>query len=441
MYIDPRTHNTIKNIVIPLVTKGGGIVLTFFLIPMTIKYVSVEKYGIWLTIMSIANWLIYMDIGLGNGLKNKLGEQIALRNFTKAKALVSTTYVALTIIAVIIFVFGQLANFNVDWSQTLKVSESYREELKLVFSVVLSFFCLQLILQILNPVLFANQDIRISSILSFVGTFISFFLIYLLTKQNEEGSLIDLCLTIGISPVIVLITASLIIYNTKYKFIKPELKSIDFKEIKSLMGLGFKFLLIQIGQVLFYNTDNIIIGRVLGMEQVTQYNIAFKYFSIITMTGAIIMNPIWPAFVEARIKNDFNWINKVIKKLQLTACVLVLISIVMVIYSDQFYFFWIGTRVNISPELNIVLAIYVCINIFRTIYCSYINSYSFIGLQVVLILFAGIVNIPLSIYLGKSWGLVGIIASSALLSFVSGCLEYTQYKMIRNNKMFGIWKR
>ena len=71
---DERSKNVNKNSVVIFACKGATMLISFFLLPLTIGYVDSETYGIWVTISSMAAWLHVFDIGMGNGLKNKFVE-------------------------------------------------------------------------------------------------------------------------------------------------------------------------------------------------------------------------------------------------------------------------------------------------------------------------------------------------------------------------------
>ena len=68
---DDRSRNANKNSLIGFVCKGISIIISFFLLPLTIGYVNSDTYGIWVTISSMVAWLSVLDIGMGNGLRNK----------------------------------------------------------------------------------------------------------------------------------------------------------------------------------------------------------------------------------------------------------------------------------------------------------------------------------------------------------------------------------
>ena len=71
---DERSVLVKKNIAGSLIIKGWSCVIQLLLVPLTLKCLSPYEYGVWLTINSILIWIDSFDIGLGNGLRNKLVE-------------------------------------------------------------------------------------------------------------------------------------------------------------------------------------------------------------------------------------------------------------------------------------------------------------------------------------------------------------------------------
>lgn len=115
---DERTVLANKNI---LATGGFKILDTLvylLLVPVTLGYLNVYEYGIWLTINSVLGWINSFDIGLGNGLRNQLAEALAKNDFKKGQALISTTLVILVaimaaLILVVSITFSSLDNYAI----------------------------------------------------------------------------------------------------------------------------------------------------------------------------------------------------------------------------------------------------------------------------------------------------------------------------------------
>ena len=54
-----------------------SVLINFLLVPLTLNYLNPTRYGIWLTLTSVINWVNVLDIGLGTGLRNKFAEALA----------------------------------------------------------------------------------------------------------------------------------------------------------------------------------------------------------------------------------------------------------------------------------------------------------------------------------------------------------------------------
>ena len=67
-----RSDKAKKNIIILFVLHVFNFFSIMALVPVTIDYLGKVEYGIWLTLASILSWLINLDFGIGNGLRNKL---------------------------------------------------------------------------------------------------------------------------------------------------------------------------------------------------------------------------------------------------------------------------------------------------------------------------------------------------------------------------------
>ena len=80
------------------IVKAMSIAIGLAFVPLLLNVLDAERYGIWLTISSIITWFTFFDIGLGNGLRNKLAEAIATGKEELARVYVSTTYAILGIV-------------------------------------------------------------------------------------------------------------------------------------------------------------------------------------------------------------------------------------------------------------------------------------------------------------------------------------------------------
>ena len=74
-----------KNVILTFLVKGASLPVSLILVPLTINYISPLQYGIWLTVSAIVGWMNFFDVGMGNGLKNKLAHSLALNEYDQIK--------------------------------------------------------------------------------------------------------------------------------------------------------------------------------------------------------------------------------------------------------------------------------------------------------------------------------------------------------------------
>ena len=430
-----RSVKAKKNIIASFLIKGISIGVSLFLVPLTIHYLNPSRYGIWLTLSSIVGWFGFFDIGFGNGLRNKFAECVAKGEYDNARKYVSTTYAILSIIiAIIIVIYLSISPF-LNWSKILNTPADMAGELSVLAMIVFLFFCLQFVLQLITTIIIANQQPAKASLFNFFGTLLSLLIIFILTKTTA-GNLIYLGVAFSVTPVLVLTASSIWFYTHEYKMYAPSIKYVDFSFARNLMTLGLKFFAIQIAFVIFYQTDNIIIAQIFGPAEVTPYNIAYKYFGIIPMVFGIIITPFWSAFTEAWSKKDLPWIESIIRKLKRVWLAIFACAIIMVLLSNFFYQLWVGKEIQVSFKMSVVMAIYVVLNTWNSIFSNFLNGVGKIKLQLYLAMIGCVINIPLAVFLGKHLGIYGVILSTTIISSFSAVLLPLEYsKLIKSNTL------
>ena len=112
-----RTLQAQKNIFFSFGLKGVGIMISFLLVPLTLNYLNASEYGVWLTLSSLMTWINHFDIGLGNGLRNKLTKALTLKDFNLGKIYVSTTFAILSVIIIIFIVLFFVINPYIEWNR------------------------------------------------------------------------------------------------------------------------------------------------------------------------------------------------------------------------------------------------------------------------------------------------------------------------------------
>lgn len=437
-----RSNKIKKNITASFLVKGVSIVIGFLMVPLCLNYLDQTRYGIWLTMSSFLGWFSFFEIGLGAGLRNKLAESLAIKDFEKGKIYVSTTYAILSIVIIIVALIFLIANQLLDWTRILNTDQALYNELRILALIVFNFFFLRFILKLIGIILYADQRPALANSLGPIANLISLLIIYILTKTTN-GSLIYLGTTLSIAPVFVMLCTSTVLFSGKYKALAPSFRFIRFRYAKNLLNLGVNFFLIQISGLVMFQTSNIIIAQFFGPAEVTPYNIAYRLFSTMNMVFAIIVMPFWSAFTEAWTVRDIVWIKRSINKLLRIWLMVALAGIVILIFSPFIYKLWVGESICISFPLSALLMIYFALFAFGGVFNMFINGVGKIKLQLYSSIAGALLFLPLSYLFLKiiGMGIEGLVLATIITNFYGPVLAPVQYKKIITAKAYGTWSK
>jgi O-antigen/teichoic acid export membrane protein len=434
---DKRTKNIKLQIYLSFILRGLSIFLSFFVVRVTIGYLGKDLYGIWIVLLSIISWLSLFDIGVGNGLRNKLTIALSNNDLEEARTYISTAYIILSSIAFVLLVLFGCSIYFVNWvsvfNSTLLDIGQYRLMMFLfLFSIVFSF-----VLGLINSILNAYQQTALSNVISILTNLV-FILFLIIFKTFFLSNIIKIVFIYCIA----LIVSHLVFtfyFFTKHKNVLPNFNYFSRSKIKDILSLGGSFFIIQMAVLLIFTVDNYIILQLLGTEQVAIYNIVFKLFSIFTVAFGVIISPLWSAFTEANAKNDFIWMKATIRKLNLLFSVVILGLVLMLFVYQPILDIWLPADNRIVPPFNLILALsmFVVISIWNNIYSFFLNGVGIVKMQITTAVIGALINAPLAVFLVKyiELGLAGVVYSmcaSLILFSVFGPI--VTYKFFKNNR-------
>lgn len=442
MIKNKRSKGILNNIGLSLIGRSISTICTFLIVPITIDYINPTQYGIWLTLSSIIAWVAIFDMGLGQGFRNRFAESMALGDTRLAQEYTSTTYITIGSVVTVIYLILILTNSFIDWSQILKVESSYREELSDVFLIVGFFFCVKMFVGIFCTMLTADQKPGIASIIQALGNVFSLLSIFILTKMTQ-GSLANLALYYSSIPCLTIFLFSLLSFLLvpRYRHLSPKLSYFRFSLIKNILSLGFQFFLINLCMIAVLQLSNIVISREIGPLEVTCYNISHKYFNLLYIAITIVMTPFWSAFTEAYTLKDYNWMKRMIRKLEQVWLGSIAVGLVMLLLAPLAYKIWIDDKITIPLNLDIYMFIYYVLMIIANIYMFLINGIGTIRIQLIIYIIFASISWPILVWSCRTFGLCGILFSPAVLYITQALLGRIQLNKILNNSATGLWKK
>ena len=411
-----RTINVKKNIIYSFILKAFGCILSFLLLPLTVNYLNVTEYGVWVTLFTVMNWVNMLDMGMGLGLRNKLAEAVAKKNFSLAKDYIATGFFSMIVLGLVLFVgfyiFINIVSFHSIYNTVLIAEEKlYYATFWTGFFVIVTF-----VLSIVNHFYYAWQKAAIGSSVNVLHNFIMLVIVYYLTLENEHD-LNYFVFSYGFAAISSRILYILIFFY-KHRYVLPTLANIRIKYIRHICDLGIKFFIIQISSIVMFSAANVLIAQKLGVESVQEYDVTYKIFSIVTLVHSILCAPLWNAYTEAWINKDYKWIKNTIRKLIFFMLPVIIFTIIIAISLNLILKIMIGSIVMADFIMIIGISFNVILCCWMNIWTYFLNGIGLVNMQMFVTVIGSLILIPLSWYLMDIFNSAGMIIASDVCLFL-----------------------
>ncbi|MBK9023500.1 MAG: oligosaccharide flippase family protein [Saprospiraceae bacterium] len=292
-------------------------------------------------------------------------------------------------------------------------------------------------------VLYANHKSGLVEIIQTILAGVNLSVVWTLSFKYKSAMFLVTSIVYSILPLLLLLIINLVCFKTIFEKIKPSLRFVNSKLFNDIMGLGAKFLLLQLAYVVIFSTDNYLIAKFFNVSEVTVYTTHYKLFSIIPVITGIFYNVLWSPITDAMARGDKDWLKLKLKQIKLIMIILFVISLVLLAIGPIFMKYWTLSKVSFSFILSFICAVYVLIMGWNTMFGLFANASSKVKLQVYLSFAAMILNIPICIYLIRETTLgIYSIPIAGIICMLPGVLYYPiQANKIITNTSKGIWNQ
>ena len=391
---------------IGLVARVVSIGLRFMSLPIILRVISPERYGLWLIITSIVGWLSMSDLGIPSALQNRLIDLLGMGEKKRADALLSFGLKLLSTIGVSLFVLGILFLF-VPVDSWFSVDAELAVEFKVAFILCLLTFALGLPTRI-GGVLFNVHGYLSVPIFFELATSIFSFLMLLVAVYFKWDSIVILaiCSLVGL---LVGSGLSTIIGLFKFDF---KLKGHEYSSTdnKLLISKGGFFFLAMIGELLILQSDAFLIGTIKGANFVPVFMIPMTLFINFIQLQNIWLRPLWPLLSNCKSKGMITELKKhLIKTLMGSLLLSLVFGIGILIAGDLFIRFWSNNAAGMPFIMALGIALYVIVACIDNALASFLNAFDKIESRLAYTIFFGIMK---------------VIAGGFVLFYITDGIEY-----------------
>ncbi len=416
--------------------KGVSGLSLFVSIPLLIRYLGNTNYGVWILVFTLFQWVLLMDFGLASVLKTKIPELQHSGNTSLINAYIKSTYKSCVVIAIGIFIFFLVffMIFNVQSLLNISFESSFVTKL---FLLNIFFFCINFILNTQKSLfvgvhkgMFAEQSIAVNQILFLLVLLIPLF--FFKTLADESKLYLVSCVN---GCICLLVNLFYTIYFFKSEKLSPFTNDkTPLEYLKGIYNLGFKYMVIQIGTLFLFTSDNYILSYFLGPKEIVPYEIVSKYFQFPLMILTAGMAPLWSSFAKHYLEKDETWLRMCFKKFNYFYILIGIGMIISVVIAPQIMKIWISKTFSVPLFLLIAVSIMTSLRIFTTFYSYFFNGIGNLRSYLFLLFFSVILKIPLSyLFIKLNFGISSVVLASGCCLLIWSIVQPIEaYKIISN---------
>ena len=413
-------------------SKGLAIATGLISVPLTVSYLGQDRYGIWLTINSLLNWLAVSNLGLGgNALINGLSEASGKEDWERAKELVATAFWSLSGIAILLLLVYLVVFPFVSWQVVFNASDTLPAS-ELHWAISLSFICFVLLfpINITDAVYASFQKGYIGNAWGIVGNLAS--LVALIIVTRIKGGLPLLVVALFGVRIIISLANLWYLFSYQYPQLRPAPKAVTRRSLSQLSALGIRYLVAQLAGIGMFQSQPMIISHILGPAQVGVFNIAQRLLTLPLNIIQMFAFPLTSAYGEANARRDRHWMRHTLKISTIAAIVgAFCLTVPLILWAGNIVRRLVGEKMVPERGLVLTLSLYGIVAAAVTPASVMLYGLGRAGKQAIYTCINSLLTVGLGVWLTKTHGLSGTAAAMLIaLTLVNPIGQFIEIRTV-----------
>lgn len=427
---DTRSKERYRRVLLSAATGSAvrliGILTVALTVPLTLGYLGQERYGLWVTVTSLAAVLQFSDLGLGNGLVTMIAQSPGRDAREKVRTLLSSALALLAISGTVILAISLLSARFIDWSSVFHLSQSIGYEASPTIAIFLACLAASIPLGLVTNVQNGLQEGFIANTWTAAGAVLG--LAAVVVAALLQAPVPTLVAAGSVPPLLALAGNSLHFFCRRHPDLRPRLKEVRLKTSIALLRLGGLFFVLQIAVAVGYSSDNLIIGAVRGADEVTAYAVPFRLFILFPTAVALFVAPLWPAYGDAIARGDIAWVRRTLSRsLKIVTAITVPCCLLLTFAGPTIIAAWTNDHIRPDRFFLAGLALWAVLGSLGSTAAMLLNAMRVVRFQVFAASAMAITNVTLSIILVDKFGATGAVWGTLASYLVCIAVPYAIY--------------
>jgi O-antigen/teichoic acid export membrane protein len=406
---DERYRLALWSIAASVFSKGLALLVMLLSVSWTLPYLGAERFGVWMTIASFVGMLIFLDLGIGNALTNHVADAAATADPGSLASRISGGLGLVFIVGVLASSLLSALVAVLPWARIIKVQDPLvQNEIKDALYLFSILFGLSLFNNGVQRVFAGLQRSFEAHLASAIGSLLS-ILTLSQAAANQAGVAALLLATLGWQS-----ASSLILLYLLIKRGQLQLRGIGaaiHAGKTPLLKTGGLFFVLQIGTMVGWGADSVIVSSTLGAAQVAMYSVVQRLFQLVSVPLAMVNAPLWSAYANADACNDRQFIRTTLKKNIYTTVAAAILGCAILLGAGQMLVvWWTKSAIAVPMSLLAVFAVWTVCESMGNALAMMLNGCGIVREQVVTVVVLTVLALPAKLLFVNLLGVQGMIA-------------------------------
>jgi O-antigen/teichoic acid export membrane protein len=391
--------------------RFGLAIVALVTLPMARQALHAELFGIWMMLSALLGFMAFADLGVGNGVLNKITEAQAAGDRARLRKVLGSGYACTGGVGILV-ALAWLAWSRLSDDPTIvvgRISPEHRPEAMAALTVFALVLAINIPASLIQRVQLGMQQGYWNGVAQFAGAGVTLVAVPLALRS--DGGLAALVLaTIGVQAAVNIVNTVIWLHRNGLLQLGGWRGALDFGMVRALLRLGSMFFLLQLAASFAFQSDAIVITQTLGQAAYGDFAIVQRLFLFVSMLMSAAMMGLWPAFGDALARGETHWVRRTLgRALLITALIMGSVCLALTLSIGTVMQLWLGEPHGPPLLLTGLLAAWAVVEALGTVVASLLNGANLIRAQVLIAVTMGVAS-----FAGK-WLLVHPVGSAGVV--------------------------
>lgn len=406
--MNQRTYGALLAYISIFINIGIALVFT----PFLVSHLGKSEFGLFNIVGSFAAYLIVLDMGMNDSVIRYLLQQKIVGDKKTEKNFLANTFIFYAFLALLVALLGVGLYFSLDslFSKTLLLTEI--ETLKAMTWIIVVSATITVLSNPVSAYIISRQRFVFITLSSIVLRILTTAILATLLYYGYKAD--------AVVAVTALMSAGLVIIKIAYAHSKLgmriKLYDLDVRQITKLLKYSAPIFIVVLTEIIYWKLDNILLGNMISASVVAIYAIGMmfhKYFMSFSTAISKVMMP--KIILDLDAGADALEMENILTSIsRIQAMVIMLILTGIILYGKAFILLWLGVDYTDAYYVMLLTLIPYSLELMGNIRNIFLQVNHLYWYRAIIIFIIAVVNIVVTVYAIKRWGMVGAAACTGL---------------------------